>query len=298
VFRRSLLAFTALLVVLVFTACGGTAKSPASEAPASASTVAAEQHRIVSLSPTATESLFAIGAGEEVVAVDDQSDYPAEAPHTKLSGYEPNVEAIAGYEPDLVVASFDPGGLVRGLGKLDVPVLIQPAAKNLQDAYAQIEELGIASGRADGAKRVVEDMRARIGQLTQAGSAARGVTVYHEISPDYYSATSKTFIGSIYALFGASNIADKAGGKAPDYPQLSAEYIVSADPDLIVLSDTKCCDQTRETVASRPGWGKLTAVRNDLVVPVNDDIASRWGPRTVDFVAIVAKALAAAAASS
>jgi iron complex transport system substrate-binding protein len=297
VFRRSLMAFVALLAMLVLAACGGTAGSPASEAPPTTSTGAAEQHRIVSLSPTATETLFAIGAGDEVVAVDDQSNYPADAPHTKLSGYEPNIEAIAGYQPDLVVASFDPGGLVNGLDKLDIPVLLQPAAKNLDDAYAEIEELGAATGRVDGARRVVGDMRARIGKLTQDASLAKGVKVYHEISPDYFSASSKTFIGSIYALFGATNIADKAGGKAPDYPQLSAEYIVAADPDLIVLSDTKCCDQTPETVAGRPGWGKLAAVQEGHVVPVDDDLASRWGPRTVDFVAIVAKALAEAGRS-
>jgi iron complex transport system substrate-binding protein len=297
VFRRSLLAFMALFAVLAFAACGSETRSPGSENSASTSTAAAEPLRVVSLSPTATESLFAIGAGDEVVAVDDQSNYPPEAPHTKLSGYEPNIEAIAGYDPDLVVASFDPGGLVDGLGKLDIDVLLQPAAKNLNDAYAQIQALGAATGHEEGANRVVEDMRTRIAELAQTASAARGVTVYHEISPDYFSATSKTFIGSIYARLGARNIADKAGGKAPDYPQLSAEYIVSADPDLIVLSDTKCCAQTADKVAGRPGWGKIAAVRNGDVVPVDDDIASRWGPRTVEFVEIVARALAEASAS-
>jgi iron complex transport system substrate-binding protein len=297
VFRRSLLAFTAVLAMLALVACGGGTQSPASEAPASTSTAqAAETLRIVSLSPTATESLFAIGAGDEVVAVDDQSNYPPAAPHTKLSGYEPNIEAIAGYEPDLVVASFDPGGLVDGLEKLDVTVLLQPAAKNLNDAYEQIEALGAATGHEEGARRVIEDMRTRIAALTESASASTGVTVYHEISPDYFSATSKTFIGSIYRLLGARNIADEAGGKAPDYPQLSAEYIVSADPDLIVLSDSKCCGQNAEKVASRPGWRKITAVRMGNVIPVDDDIASRWGPRTVEFVEIVARALAEASA--
>jgi iron complex transport system substrate-binding protein len=295
VLRRSLLAFTALFALLAFAGCGGETETPA--APPSVSTAPPEPLRIVSLSPTATESLFAIGAGEDVVAVDDQSNYPAEAPHTKLSGYTPNIEAIARYEPDLVVASFDPGSLVNGLEKLGVDVLVQPAAKNLASAYAQIEALGDVTGHADGAHRVVEDMRARVSELTNAASAAGRVKVYHEISPDYYSATSKTFIGSIYALLGATNIADRAGGKAPDYPQLSAEYVVTADPDLIVLSDTKCCGQSPETVAKRPGWAKITAVSNGDVIPVDDDIASRWGPRTVDFVEVVASAMAAVGAS-
>jgi iron complex transport system substrate-binding protein len=247
--------------------------------------------RIVSLSPTATETLFAIGAGEQVVAVDDQSNYPTDAPRTKLSGYTPNLEAIAGYEPDLVIAAFDPGELVRGLRRLEIPVLVQTAATNLEEAYAQIEVLGMATGNQDRAQRVVADMRARISRIADSAALTGPVRVYHELGPDYYSATSKTFIGSIYELLGLENIADGVSGQAPDYPQLSAEYIVDADPDLIVLSDTKCCGQTPEKVARRPGWSGITAVRTRNVVPVDDDIASRWGPRTVTFVEIVAQAL-------
>jgi len=300
----------AVLVVLVLAACGSNGAPQASPTQAAAPpaepfpvtvesagapvTIATRPERIVSLSPTATESLFAIHAGDQVVAVDDQSNYPAEAPHSKLSGYQPNVEAIAGYRPDLVVAAFDPSGLVKGLRKLGIPVLLQPAATNLGEAYAEIEALGLATGHEPGAKAVVKRMRARIAELVASASAGKSIVVYHELGPDYFSATSKTFIGSIYKLLGAENIADGAGGKAPDYPQLSAEYILSANPDVIVLSDTKCCGQSLETVAGRPGWSKIAAVRNGHVIPVDDDIASRWGPRTVDFVEIVARAIAEA----
>jgi iron complex transport system substrate-binding protein len=308
VLRRPLLAFMAVLVLLVLAACGsdGTPQASSTETAAGPSdpfpvtiesagapvTIASRPERIVSLSPTATESLFAIRAGDQVMAVDDQSNYPADAPRSKLSGYQPNVEAIAGYRPDLVVAAFDPSGLVKGLRKLDIPVLLQPAATNLDEAYAQIEALGVATGHEPGAKAVVTRMRARIAELVASASAGKSTSVYHELGPDYFSATSKTFIGSIYKLLGAENIADGAGGKAPDYPQLSAEYIVSANPDVIVLSDTKCCGQSPETVTGRPGWSKIAAVRNGNIVPVDDDIASRWGPRTVDFVEIVAQAIA------
>jgi iron complex transport system substrate-binding protein len=310
VLRRPLLAFMAVLVVLVLAACGSNGAPHASPTQAAAPpaepfpvtvesagapvTIATRPERIVSLSPTATESLFAIHAGDQVVAVDDQSNYPAEAPRSKLSGYQPNVEAIAGYRPDLVVAAFDPSGLVKGLRKLGIPVLLQPAATNLDEAYAEIEALGLATGHEPGAKAVVKRMRARIAELVASASAGKSIAAYHELGPDYFSATSKTFIGSIYKLLGAENIADGAGGKAPDYPQLSAEYILSANPDVIVLSDTKCCGQSPETVAGRPGWSKIAAVRNGHVIPVDDDIASRWGPRTVDFVEIVARAIAEA----
>src|SRR5690606_17206535 len=111
--------------------------------------------RIVSLSPTATEILFALGAGSRVVAVDDQSTYPPEAPVTDLSGFDPNVEAIASYEPDLVVLSFDPGDLQPGLEALDIEVVLQPPAATLDDAWAQIEQLGAATGSVAEAAELV-----------------------------------------------------------------------------------------------------------------------------------------------
>jgi iron complex transport system substrate-binding protein len=288
VLRRS---FLVILVVLLAAGCGsGGASSPTG----STSTAAAAQEpgRIVSLSPTATEMLFAIGAGDQVVAVDDQSNYPADAPHSKLSGYEPNVEAIAGYDPDLVVASGDPGGLVDGLGKLNIDVLIQEAPKNLEGAYEEIEELGDATGHEQQARTVVSGMRSQISALIEQASAGSGLKVYHELGPDYYSATSQTFIGSIYTALGAKNIADGAGKKAPGYPQLSAEYILKSNPDLIVLSDTKCCAETLEKVAARPGWKRIDAVQDGDVVEADDDVASRWGPRIVEFVRAVAEAMA------
>jgi cobalamin transport system substrate-binding protein len=292
VLRRSLVL---VLFVLLVAACGtGDSQEPAARTTQLSAPAAQGPERIVSLSPSATEMLFAIGAGKQVVAVDDQSNYPANAPHSKLSGYEPNVEAIAGYDPDLVVASGDPGNLVDGLGKLDIDVLIQEAPTNLAGAYAEIEELGDVTGHEKEAAAVVTRMRTQIAQLVDQASGRTGLKVFHELGPDYYSATSKTFIGSIYRELGAENIADGAGKKAPDYPQLSAEYILKSDPDLIVLSDTKCCGQTFEKVAARPGWKKIDAVEDEHVVEVDDDVASRWGPRIVEFVRIVAEAMAEA----
>jgi iron complex transport system substrate-binding protein len=250
-------------------------------------------HRIISLSPTATESLFAIGAGRQVIAVDNDSDYPKLAPRTSLSGFTPNVEAIAGYKPDLVVISYDPNGLAGTLRRLGIRVLEQDAAKTLADAYAEIEQLGRVTGHNKEAVALVDRMKARIGELVAGGSRrARGLTVYHELEPDLYSATSKTFIGRIYALFGLKNIADAADTTGSGYPQLSAEYVVSQSPDVIVLADIRCCGATPRSVAARPGWSGIAAVRTGTIVRVDDSIASRWGPRIVDFVRAVAAALA------
>ena len=295
----------AAVAVALTAGCGGS--EPASPAPTASASAAAgsfpvtikaangavtldsRPQKIVSLSPTATEMLFAVGAGSQVAAVDDQSNYPAQAPKTTLSGYKPNVEAIAAEEPDLVVASDDTNGLVAGLGKLKVPVLISPAATKLADSYTQIEQIGAATGHLGEAAAVVARMRKDITDLTTQAARRPGLTYYHELDPTLYTVTSRTFIGSVYSLLGLTNIADKAQGGGGDYPKLSAEYVLSADPDLIFLADTKCCQQGAATVAKRPGWSKVTAVRTGNVIALDDDIASRWGPRVVDFLRTVSE---------
>jgi cobalamin transport system substrate-binding protein len=254
---------------------------------------AAAPKRIVSLSATATESLFAVGAGMQVVAVDDQSDYPKQAPRTSLSGFTPNVEAIAGYRPDLVVLAYDPNGLVATLRGLGVRVVVQDAAKTLDEAYAQIRQLGSLTGHGKRAAEVVARMKKRIGELlARSTRRASGLTVYHELEPDLYSATSKTFIGQIYSKFGLKNIADAADAGGTGYPKLSPEYVVSKSPDVVVLADIRCCGQSPKTVAARPGWSRVSAVKTGTIVRIDDSIASRWGPRIVDFMRAVAAALA------
>jgi iron complex transport system substrate-binding protein len=213
---------------------------------------AAAPKRIVSLSPTATESLFAIGAGAQVIAVDDQSDYPKRAPKTALSGYTPNVEAIAGYRPDLVVLSGDANDVVAGLRRLGIRVVIQPAAKTLAAAYAQIRQLGTLTGHKRKAAAVVAGMKRSIARVL-AVTPKRRPSVYHELTPDLYSATSQTFIGRIYKLFGLRNIADAADSTRSGYPQLSAEYILSSNPGLIVLADIRCCGQSAASVSRKIG---------------------------------------------
>lgn len=255
--------------------------------PVSAATT---PHRIISLSPTATESLFAIGAGKQVVAVDDQSDYPKRAPRTTLSGFTPNVEAIAAYRPDLVVVQYDSGDVVEALHKLNIRVLVQPSAKNLTAAYGQIRQLGNITAHKRAAAALVTRMKKAIARAV-ASTPHRRLAVYHELSPDYYSATSKTFIGRIYKLFGLRNIADAADSTGSGYPQLSAEYILGANPSLIVLADTRCCGQSVASVSGRPGWSNVAAVRTRSVVAIDDSVASRWGPRVVQFVQAVARVL-------
>lgn len=249
--------------------------------------------RIVSLSPTHTEILFAIGAGEQVVAVDAMSNHPAEASAvvTSLSGYEPNVESIVSYEPDLVVIGDDYNGLAEQLASVGIDSWATPAPLNLDEVLAQIEDLGERVGRLDEATELATSMRASIDEVVASTATLDApLSYYHELDDTYFTATSNTFVGSVYSLFGLRNIADAAEDQS-DYPQLSAEFIISQNPDLIFLADTKCCAVSAESVAARPGWETLAAVQNGHVIALDDDIASRWGPRIVDFVRFIAEAI-------
>ncbi|HET8739034.1 MAG TPA: ABC transporter substrate-binding protein [Acidimicrobiia bacterium] len=256
-------------------------------------TIETRPEEIVSLSSTATEMLFAIGAADQIVAVDDQSNYPAEAPITDLSGFTPNIEAILAYQPDLVVIGYEPGELVDTLSAAGVPVLFYNAALTVDDTYRQIEALGRATGHVQEAGAVNESIQTDLENVVAgAPEVPEGTTYYHEVDNTYYTATSSTFIGTLYSLFGLENIADPADadGAAFGYPQLSAEFIVAADPDLIFLADS-FYGETPETVAARPGWEVLTAVQEGHVIPLDSDIVSRWGPRIVEFAQAVSDAL-------
>jgi iron complex transport system substrate-binding protein len=299
---RTGVAVAAVLGVLAG-GCGESSSPPAqSEAsgdfPVRVAGVTVERRpeRIVSLSPSATETLFAVGAGAQVMAVDSESDHPAEAPRTPLSAYEPNVEAIAGYRPDLVVLPADaPRDAITGLRKLRLPVLATPVPDDLEQAYAQMRDLGAATGHREAGDELAGEVSNRVEAAIAAASRGRRLKVFHELDPDLFSASSDTFIGRIYARLGLRNIADRAAERSgAAYPQLSAEAVVSANPDLIVLADSECCGQTPAKVRRRPGWDVVEAVRDGAVVAVDDDIASRWGPRIPEFVERVASATEAA----
>jgi len=309
---RRLLA-VALAAGLTAAACSSTAaKTPAgSSRSASASgtfpvsvtaangtvRVAKRPSAIVSLSPSATEMLYAIGAGAQVKAVDSNSNYPPQAPRTKLSYFNPNVEAVAAERPDLVVISNDSNNgnsLTKRLAAFHIPVLELPAPPNLAGVYTEFDQLGQATGHERQARKEVSMLRAQIRKIiTATPHRSKPLTYYYELDQTYYSVTSDTFIGRLLALLGMKSVADSAKGAsaAGGYPQLSAEFIVKANPDFIILADTICCHQTAATVASRPGWSGMAAVKDKHMILLSDDIASRWGPRVVDLLRAVLAAI-------
>ena len=261
-------------------------------------TIPARPVRIVSLSPTLTEDLYAIGAGSQVVAVDKDSNYPPTATVTSLDGFTPNVEAIAGYKPDLVVLSYDTKGLVASLTGLHIPTLNEPAAVTLDDAYHEITELGTATGHPSESATLVSGIKAKIQSLVASvPTRATPYTYYYELDPMFDTATSSTFVGSLFKQLGMKNIADAADSAANHYPTLSAESVVAANPDFIFLADTKCCSQNAAAVGARPGFATLSAVKSGHVVSLDDDVASRWGPRITDLLAAIATAVKGTPAS-
>ena len=257
-------------------------------------TIAKKPVRIISLSPSATESLFEIGAGKQVLAVDSYSNYPKSAPITELSAFEPNVEAIVALKPDLVVLSVDAmKSLVvkEALEKLKIPVLMEKAPETLAQAYKEIEVLGAVTDHTSEAKKVTFKMAALIKSIINRTKKTVKITFFHELDNTLYSVTSDTFIGKVYKDFGLINIADKAAGAdSYGYPQLSAEYLLKTDPDVIFLADAEY-GESAATVKARAGWSGITAVTKKNVFALPNDIPSRWGPRLVDFYRYVAASL-------
>ena len=309
--RRALAGAAASVAVLSLAACASSGTAAPSSAPATPTssaaaaqfpvtvhaangniTIARRPTAIVSLSATATEMLFAIGAGPQVKAVDRDSDYPPNVPRSTLNSLELNVEAVAAYQPDLVVAAGLSKAQSQQLARLSVHVLDEPAATDVSQSYQQLTQLGAATGHPDGAAAVVARMKQQIAAIARS-MPKRSATYYYELDQTYYSVTSATFIGRALRLLGLASIADSAKGAAASggYPQLSAEFILNADPGYVFLADTRCCKQSLATLARRPGWSTLSAVRNGRVVALDDDIASRWGPRLVDLLRTVADAI-------
>jgi iron complex transport system substrate-binding protein len=300
--RRIAGPFLALLLLVA--ACGDDADSAdttstaavASQYPVTVMGVEISQapQRIVSASATHTEMLYAMGAGGAIIATDTFSDFPEAAAATeKIDAFNLNVEAVAALDPDLVVLGFDPGDAAAGLATLGIPVLLFDAPAELEDVWVQIDALGMATDTAAGAEALIEEMKSALDRVLE--SVATGdtpFTYYHELDPTYFTVTSATFLGELYGLLGLENIADSAADAGFGYPQLNAEFILGADPDFIFLADTLCCGMTAETLAERPGWDSLTAVASGNVIELDDSIASRWGPRIVEFLETVAEAIA------
>ncbi len=287
-------------LALVMAACGDTTATtgdPGTAPPTTSTVVLATEapagapQRIVSLSATHTEMLYAIGAAEQIAGTDLTSNYPPAAEETpKVDSFNFDVEEVAAMDPDLVVLAFDFAGEVAALEALSIPTLLLPPPTTLEGAYEQLEQLGTAVGRGDAAAELAASMRAEIDGLIEAAAGEPG-SLFHEVDNTLFSANSSTFIGDVYRRFGFTNIADEVPDEfGSGFVQLSPEFVIDSDPDFIFLGDA-AFGETAATVAQRPGWDELTAVQEGRVVELDSDISGRWGPRTVELVRQVADAI-------
>jgi iron complex transport system substrate-binding protein len=291
-----------LVVALVAVACGDddtvatTTVVPTTAAPAdfpvevNGVTVPERPERILSASAAHTEVLYAIGAGDQVAVTDTFSDFPPAALETeKIDGFNISVEAVAALDPDLVILFFDPGDVAAGLSQLGIPTLLFGPPTTLGEAFQQWLDVGRATGNLAAAEQAVEDADKAIAEIVaDLPIPTQPLTYYYELEPTGFSVTSDSFVGSLLRMLGMESIADSTDTA---YPQLSAEFIVEANPDWIVLADTVCCDANASTLVERPGWGEMSAVAEGRVVELDDSLASRWGPRIVDLVRQVAEAV-------
>jgi iron complex transport system substrate-binding protein len=251
--------------------------------------------KIISLSPSATEIFYAVGAGSQILAVDNLSNYPANAPVSEISAFEPSVEAILAKKPDLVLLSIDSTKapqIRNALVKLGIPVLMEKAPATLKDVYAENTLLARVTDCQAGAVKLNASMAKSIKEILAKAKKSSKIRIFHELDDTYYSVTSNTFIGKVYKDFGAVNIADAAAGADNSgYPQLSAEYLLKSDPQVIFLADAQY-GVTADSVSKRAGWSQISAVKNKKIVELPADIPSRWGPRLVDFYKLIGASLA------
>ncbi len=301
---RSKLASTVALgvaAVLTITACSESSPDPEvskddGSYSAGGVTLDAPADSIVSLSPTATEMLYAIGAEDQIAAVDKQSNYPKEVEPGELDAFAPNAEAIAGHDPDLVVVSHDQDGIVGKLEELDIPVYSALAATSVDDVYQQIDDLAALTGHINEAETVTSDMEKEFKKISEdVPETKEPLTAYYALDTENYSLTSQTFAGSLLEKAGFENIADEAedAKETGGYPKLSSESIVDANPDVIFVAAGG--EEAAEEISDRDGWDSITAVKEDNVVALDDDVASRWGPRMVDLYAAFVDAAVQAA---
>ena len=250
-------------------------------------TIAAPPKRIISLAPSTTEILFAIGLAPKIVATDDFSDYPAEAKNLpKIGGLNAayNFEQIVALKPDLIFAAgITPPEAIKKLEDLKLPVVVVGAEKTTFDSiFNDIGVVGRATGQAEQATQVTTAMNDQLAALKAKLSAAQEKPlVYWELDATDpakpFSVGPGNFVGDMIALAGGKNVFEKA--ESP-FPQVSAEQVVAANPDVIILSDA-AYGTTVESVLKRPGWQVITAVKQQRVAPIDDNLVSRPGPRIV-----------------
>ena len=244
-----------------------------------------DEIKIISLSTTHTEIIQSLGAENTLVGVDafSEVDFPVEV----IDAYTVTAEELVPLNPDVVIIAFDFNGIVEGLEAQEINYVLLPPARNLEDVYAQITNIGEMVNKKSEASSTIRDMKLEINRIIN-NSNYQDITVYHEIGYSYgiYSVNSESLIGEIYNLLGVTNIADSEEDPyGSGYPALSQEMVIESDPDFIVVGHS---DYLNKDLSIRNGWGDISAVQNSRVFFLDDTLASNWGTTTLQLVEILA----------
>ena len=300
------------LVALAACSSGVAPKPPATRAPAASATAipAAASHTfpmtvtdsggqpltlkaparaIVSHSPGATEILFAIGAGGQVVAADEFSNFPAAAKALRKVKYtDPSPEAELALQPDLVIFATNQKAHVEAFRRLGLPVFYNQEPDGIEGVLGNVRLLGRLTGHVTEADALAAQMKGRIDAVaSRLGDVQQGPKVFYELSDSLFTAAPNTFIGGMLTALNARNIAQ---GATSPFPQLTAEAVIAAAPDVILLADHEFGGAPAQ-VKVRPGWGAIPAVKNDRLHAVEPDLVNRPGPRIVEGIELMAKLL-------
>jgi iron complex transport system substrate-binding protein len=250
--------------------------------------------RIVALAPSNTEILFALGAEDRIVAVDQWSDHPPAAKtKPRISPFSPSLEQIVKLRPDLILAAHGSAEPVLPLDRQGVKVLVL-APRTLEDVYRNILLIGRIVEAEGRAKRLVDAMRQRVAAVLAKVRGAPRPKVFVELDASDpirpFTAGPGSFVDLLVQLAGGVNV---AASSRTAWPQFSLEELLRADPDMIILADELVTmnSQTPQTVARRPGWSLLRAVGRGAIYPINAELISRPGPRIVEGLELLAKLL-------
>ncbi|MEW5784453.1 MAG: cobalamin-binding protein [Bacillota bacterium] len=248
--------------------------------------------RIVSLSPSNTEIVFALGMADRVVGVTDYCNYPPEAEaKAKVGGFSnPNLELILELEADLVLAGSLHEEFIPRLEEMGIPVLVL-APETLADVYASLMLVAEVTGSTEQGELLVAEIQERVSRVQAAlGSLNEDekVVVYYEVYSDpLMSAGAGTLINEIITLSGGRNI---FADLAEQYPKVSAESVVERQPQVILFPDYHgSAEIMAEQMTERPGWESIPALRENRAYAVHDDAFTRPGPRVVDAIEQTAK---------
>lgn len=252
--------------------------------------------RVVSMSGSHTDMLFAMGAGDLVVAVALENNSVAEAApledlalelQTSLLG-----ELAAAYDPTLVIVGTDEPGALAAIGASALPLYAGEPAATLAEIYRQITDLGDLVDRTADAAALVERMQADVAEIiADLGPLVdAGLTFFHEVDPTLVTFDDSSFLVGLLAELGLTNVFTTSGDVG--FPQMTADEVIAADPDVITLGDVDCCNVTIDLLRARSGWDQITAVQNGSVAPLTTAQFSEWGPGVVDVLRLVAAAMA------